>query len=123
MMSKAFFELVIGQSRGATAFRIIRQAVISVLVPPIQPETDPVTILLVDVGNLIQRIASRTEQHRMRSHPIAMCRISLLNFLEALLLRFPERVDEFGRRSHSFILPKNICSTTYNSQYKEHFDG
>lgn len=107
-----FLRVFVGQRRGAATFRIIRQAVIFILVPPVQPETDAITILLVDVGNLIQRVSTRTEQNSVRSHPSAVRRISLLNFLETLFLRFRERFNEFGRGSHSLILPKNICSTT-----------
>ena len=48
-----------------------------------------------------------------------MRRVILLYFLQALLLRFRKRVDEFGRGSHSLILPKNICLTTYQVEYRQ----
>ena len=107
-----FLRVFVGQRRWTPALGIIREAVVLKLFPPIQPEADAVTILLVDVSNLIQRISARAEQHRVRSHSSAMHRISLLNFLESLLLRSREWFNEFGRRSHSLILPENICVTT-----------
>ena len=87
--------------RRTTTFRIIRQPFVFVLVPPIQPERDPVTILLVDGGEFIERVAPRTQQDRLRSPPRPMRRIVLVDFLEPLPLRLRQRLDKFRGFSHA----------------------
>src|SRR5262249_38136651 len=77
--------------------------------PPLQPFADAVSIDLIDVSDLPNRVAPIAEQNGMGTHPPALRGLRFHDFFELGALLLSQRLHKLCRAFHSAnILPQNF---------------